>query len=599
METWLGRLTSTLMKKLLLHSNPETSAFLQNGFTARAVARARQLVWTRTPATALGLITLLLLLVGSAQAQVNLAPSGSGIMGFIDSDTSPNLGTVYFHGGNQAAINDGLFDATVDTFSGGSDGGQGVGFVGVLWPSLRAEQITNLTLYVAAFFDGGWFGPNALGPGASGTLDGTYLTEPKVQISTNHGTSWINVPSTSDYLTALNGLVLPVAFGPPSQAVATFQISPAVTNINGIRIIGSNGGTADGNGFLGTFELEVTGVVTDSDSDGMPDGWEMLHPGLVVGVNDAGGDLDSDGLSNLLEFQSGTDPNNPDSDGDGYLDGEEVAAGSNPINPGSIPTNLARSGLPILGTTSAWNDTSLDTPIANAGSANNVNDENLTTHVDTYNPSPDTLSYVGITWDPPLTNTVNRLALSLAVFFDGGWFGTNNLGPGSGSVLTTNQYLAEPIVQASGDGGVTWTNVPFVSDYLTALEGQPTPAVNFGPPTLGTAHFQLTPPLTNVNGVRIIGSEGGTASGGFLGIFDLAVLTGEAQSVQLINPQMVGSEFSFQFQSRAGAGHRVEYKNALSDSAWQTLKLIAGDGTLKQVTDNSGGAQRLYRVSSY
>jgi len=211
----------------------------------------------------------------------------------------------------------------------------------------------------------------------------------------------------------------------------------------------------------------------------------------------------------------------------------------------------------------------------------------------------DTLSFVGIVWDAPLTNPVNRIALNLAIFFDGGWFGTNNLGPGSGSVLNTNQYLAEPVVQATGDAGVTWTNVPFVSDYLVALQGQPTPTVDFGPPTLATAHFQLTPPLTNINGLRLIGSEGGTASGGFLGIFDLAVLTGEARSVQPLNPRWSGGVFSFEFQSRAGTGHRVEFKDSLSDPAWQTLKLVAGDGTLKQVTDNTGGAQRLYRVSSY
>jgi hypothetical protein len=38
----------------------------------------------------------------------------------------------------------------------------------------------------------------------------------------------------------------------------------------GTGIIGTNGGTADGNGFIGVFELAVEGVVTDSDGDGMP-----------------------------------------------------------------------------------------------------------------------------------------------------------------------------------------------------------------------------------------------------------------------------------------------------------------------------------------
>ena len=32
----------------------------------------------------------------------------------------------------------------------------------------------------------------------------------------------------------------------------------------------------------------------------------------------------------------------------------------------------------------------------------------------------------------------------------------------------------------------------------------------------------MTEPQTGINGVRIIGTEGGTASGGFLGVFELA-----------------------------------------------------------------------------
>jgi type VI secretion system secreted protein Hcp len=46
----------------------------------------------------------------------------------------------------------------------------------------------------------------------------------------------------------------------------------------------------------------------DSDSDGMPDFWETGY-GLSVAGNDANGDLDGDGLSNLQEFQLGTLPN--------------------------------------------------------------------------------------------------------------------------------------------------------------------------------------------------------------------------------------------------------------------------------------------------
>ena len=49
----------------------------------------------------------------------------------------------------------------------------------------------------------------------------------------------------------------------------------------------------------------------DSDGDGMLDGWERLY-GLNSNFIDAFLDNDSDGLSNLEEYQNHTNPINPD-----------------------------------------------------------------------------------------------------------------------------------------------------------------------------------------------------------------------------------------------------------------------------------------------
>ena len=45
----------------------------------------------------------------------------------------------------------------------------------------------------------------------------------------------------------------------------------------------------------------------DDDGDGMPDSWETLY-GLNPLVNDAAGDLDGDGVTNINEYKGGTDP---------------------------------------------------------------------------------------------------------------------------------------------------------------------------------------------------------------------------------------------------------------------------------------------------
>jgi hypothetical protein len=52
-------------------------------------------------------------------------------------------------------------------------------------------------------------------------------------------------------------------------------------------------------------------------------------------------DPDADDLTNLDEYQLGTDPTNPDTDGDGFSDGTEVTIGSDPLDPLSYPVTLS------------------------------------------------------------------------------------------------------------------------------------------------------------------------------------------------------------------------------------------------------------------
>ncbi|MEK7751401.1 MAG: hypothetical protein AAB654_05755, partial [Acidobacteriota bacterium] len=68
----------------------------------------------------------------------------------------------------------------------------------------------------------------------------------------------------------------------------------------------------------------------DTDGDGMPDKWETDH-NLNPEVDDAPEDADNDELTNLAEYQQGTDAQNPDTDGDGVSDGAEVTAYSDPL----------------------------------------------------------------------------------------------------------------------------------------------------------------------------------------------------------------------------------------------------------------------------
>jgi hypothetical protein len=77
----------------------------------------------------------------------------------------------------------------------------------------------------------------------------------------------------------------------------------------------------------------------DTDSDGMPDEWEILH-NLDPEYDDSNLDEDFDDLNNIGEYTYHTDPWNPDSDGDGFNDGFEVTKGTDPADPNDHPVRV-------------------------------------------------------------------------------------------------------------------------------------------------------------------------------------------------------------------------------------------------------------------
>lgn len=74
----------------------------------------------------------------------------------------------------------------------------------------------------------------------------------------------------------------------------------------------------------------------DSDGDGLPDDWEIMHFGNITS-NDGSGDADGDGLNNRLEFLVRTNPVLADSDSDGFDDFAELHLGYDPLNRDNNP----------------------------------------------------------------------------------------------------------------------------------------------------------------------------------------------------------------------------------------------------------------------
>jgi len=107
------------------------------------------------------------------------------------------------------------------------------------------------------------------------------------------------------------------------------------------------GGDFDGDGLtnLQEYQAGTDPTNSDTDSDGMPDAWELQYGLDPLNSFDADADPDADGLTNLQEYQVGTNPLNPDTDFDGMPDGWEVQYALDPNNPSDADADPDADGL--------------------------------------------------------------------------------------------------------------------------------------------------------------------------------------------------------------------------------------------------------------
>ncbi len=117
----------------------------------------------------------------------------------------------------------------------------------------------------------------------------------------------------------------------------------------------------------------------DQDADGLPLWWEDLHGLDDANAGDGAADLDSDGVSNLLEYQNGANPQTADTDGDGLTDAQEIVTfATSPANADSDGEGLDDHAEVITHLTDPWdrdsdNDSYTDLDeVLYGGNPNNV-----------------------------------------------------------------------------------------------------------------------------------------------------------------------------------------------------------------------------------
>lgn len=159
-----------------------------------------------------------------------------------------------------------------------------------------------------------------------------------------------------------------------------------------IEII-SNQGDSFGGGRVGFDEIAITAAPPDSDTDGLPDAYELANtdPSSATALNPTI-DYEPDGLTTWQEYVLGTNPNDPDTDDDNLNDGPEtLGVGSRPpTNPlladtdGDGLNDLAESNSGVWGGAAnpGTNPTNSDTD--EDGLADNV-ETNTATYVSTSN----------------------------------------------------------------------------------------------------------------------------------------------------------------------------------------------------------------------
>jgi hypothetical protein len=177
-------------------------------------------------------------------------------------------------------------------------------------------------------------------------------------------------------------------------------------------------------------------------------------------------------------------------------------------------------------------------------------------------------------------------------WYNGGWWLNYT------HTYPTGQYYVYGRL-AGGNGPFSGTTVSLVTSGWGTTNQTTQLLGSFADPNAAGWQTWHWVPLIDTNNHPAIVSVGGTntlqvTSGANLNMNYFMLVP--AASPLTIRVVINGQHPAVSFQTQAGFTYTVLYKNNLTDANWTVLSSVAGDGTVKTVTDSTGGAQRFYKV---
>ena len=250
---------------------------------------------------------------------------------------------------------------------------------------------------------------------------------------------------------------------------------------------------------------------------------------------------------------------------------------------GARGENIAPEGTPIFGIHTTINS-ALGTPYDHVNPPSVLNDGGTNAAVDSWIGNTNTdHSYIGVVWDEPRDDEITTVTVDFATFLDGGWFGQNGQSPGAGNALDSNVHLAEPTVQVTNNGGASWSNIAASSNYPSRLDGHEIGGGGNPNPTGFEATWTLASPQSGINGIRLIGPDGGNAgadANGFLAASEIEI---EAASV-VAQPTLSASPVNV----AAGGSSTLSWD--LPDGVVSATLSVLGGGPIQNISGDTGSA---------